>query len=1072
MGEVQFSYRPPVFTSLIKLVLVGLVTVLASCGGGGDGAAPLRTPTLLTQPADQSAKEGSSATFSVTADGSSPLSYQWSRSIDGIVFTAIDGATAAAYVTPSTAIADSGTRYRVAVSNAAGSIVSSAATLLVTQVMVAPSVTVQPADQVVIAPAIATFHVTATGTALSYQWQFSSGAGVTFAPIPGAANSPTLTLSSTVAAQDGFRYRVLVSNALSSVLSNSALLTVHPTPAAPTITTQPAAQTIVAGQAASFSIVAAGTPAPTIQWQLNGSNLGEGSQTSRPCSGATANGSTGATLTLTAVPLSCSGATFSAIASNGVAPDATSLGAVLTVNPAPAAPSVTLQPATATVTPPAVATFTAAANGVPTPTVQWQQSLDGGATWANITGAVSASYTTPATQLGDDGKQFRAVFSNASGSATTSAATLRVLPPPPGVSLLVGDIGGSGNFDGAGNAARFNSPAGITVDVAGNTYVADAGSNLIRKITVAGVVSTVAGSGNFDYADGNGRNAAFFAPQGIAIDSAGILYVADTQNSVIRKIAPDGSVSTLAGLAGTVGSGDGLGAAARFNMPQGIAVDPTGTIYVADTGNRTVRMITAGGMVSTLVTGASRLALAAPTGLTVDGAGVVYVADSGLTSIQVVSPSGSVSPLSATMVGSGGAITPATFNHPFGIAMDAAGALYVADTRNDAIRKIAPGGLTTVLAGTMTVRGNADGIGAAALFYAPRGVAIDSGGVVHVADTSNHTVRTIDATGRVTTTAGLTENAGAVDGSAMSARFAPIRGFAIDPGGNIFVSDSKNFTVRKVTPAGVVSTFAGSPGVSGVGDSSDDGIGSGARFAYGTPSSIAADSLGNLYVDSVSTIRKITPTAAVSGFVGSNAGFGTTDGTGSQALFTSINGLATDAAGNVYVADYGAIRKVSPAGVVTTLAGVGDQSGNVDGTGAAARFFSLSSLVVDPSGIVYAVDALNYTIRKVTPAGVVTTLAGSGSGGVSADGIGSAAQFASPLAITSDGAGNLYVADGCAIRKVTTTGVVSTVLGVAGECGIRLGSDARIYASFALAVLGPKRLLIASHDALLVANLP
>jgi sugar lactone lactonase YvrE len=738
------------------------------------------------------------------------------------------------------------------------------------------------------------------------------------------------------------------------------------------------------------------------------------------------------------------------------------------VPPVGVAPSISVQPADATVLAPATATFAVAASGVPTPTVQWQQSLDGGASWSDVSGAVAASYTTPVTRVTDNGQQLRAVFTNASGSATTSAATLSV--GPAGLSLLAGDLGGRGNLDGAASQARFNSPTGVAVDAAGNVYVADAQNNVVRKVSAAGVVSTLAGSGNFAYADGKGRSASFFLPQGIAVDANGVLYVADTQNSVIRKIATDGTVSTLAGLAGSTGSADGAGDTARFNLPRGIAVDAAGIVYVADTGNRTIRKVGAGGTVSTLVGSGSPFV--APAALTVDSAGVVYVADSGLSSIELVSTGGVVSALTATAVDSGGAVGPAVFNQPSGIAIDPAGAVYVADTLNRTIRKIAPGGVTTILAGTTGVRGNADGAGSAALWYAPRGVAIDAAGVLHVADTSNQTIRAIDALGTVTTVAGATENTGAVDGGAAVARFDPIMGLALDAAGNAFVADGTNFTVRRVSMAGDVSTFAGSPGLNGIGDSSDDGTGSAARFGFGSPSFIAADPFGNLYVNDGERVRKISSAAAVGEFAGSDASFGTADGTGSQALFTNINGLATDVSGNVYVADYGAIRKISPSGVVTTLAGAVDQTGNVDATGNAARFFALGGLVVDPSGIVYAVDTLNYSIRKVTPDGVVTTLAGAGFVGTSVDGTGSSARFVGPQAITSDGRGNLYVADGCAIRKVTTTGMVSTVLGVAGQCGIQLGSDARLYDSFALTMLGPKRLLIASHDALLVANLP
>ena len=218
--------------------------------------------------------------------------------------------------------------------------------------------------------------------------------------------------------------RVQVSNAAGTVTSNAALLTVNAAPSAPAFTTQPLSQSIVAGASVSFVVAVTGNPTPALQWRLGGANLADGALSSGACAGAVVAGATSRTLVLSAVPIGCSGAVFSVVASNGVSPDATSNGATLTVNAAAAAPSVNGaagrplgRGAGAT------ATFTAAASGSPTPTVQWQQSIDAGATWASVTGATSTSYTTPATVLADSGKRFRAMFTNASGSVNSNAAT-------------------------------------------------------------------------------------------------------------------------------------------------------------------------------------------------------------------------------------------------------------------------------------------------------------------------------------------------------------------------------------------------------------------------------------------------------------------------------------------------------------------------------------------------------------------------------------------------------------------------------------------------------------------------
>ncbi len=449
------------------LLIVALVTsLLAACGGSDEGSP--QVPTLLTQPVDQSVVEGGTATFAVNADGAAPLSYQWASSSDATTYAPIAGAGAASYSTGATSLAQNGMHYRVTVSNAVGSVTSSAVRLTVTQVVVAPAITVQPADQAVVAPATATFHVTATGTALSYQWQVSTDGGASFAGL-GAPDSPTLSVSNTFAAQDGARYRVVVGNSAGNATSAAALLSVSPTPAAPMFTTQPASQTIVLGQAVDFTVAVAATPVATMQWNVGGFSVLNGAIASGPCTGATAAGATTTTLTLTAAPLSCSGALVVAVASNGVMPDAVSMSATLTVNPLPVAPTITAQPLDVSAVAPATASFTAAAGGVPSPTVQWQLSSDGGVTWANITGATSAGYTTPATTIGDNGARFRAVFSNASGTAISNAATLTV------TSASTVGIGPAGGTVTGPNGAQAIIPAGALstfVDIAiANTSV-------------------------------------------------------------------------------------------------------------------------------------------------------------------------------------------------------------------------------------------------------------------------------------------------------------------------------------------------------------------------------------------------------------------------------------------------------------------------------------------------------------------------------------------------------------------------------------------------------------------------
>ncbi len=656
------------------------------------------------------------------------------------------------------------------------------------------------------------------------------------------------------------------------------------------------------------------------------------------------------------------------------------------------------------------------------------------------------------------------------GSSTTSP----VIPNPvtPTLELFAGNMGGAGSNDGTLATAHFGSPSGVATDSAGNVYVADSGNNTIRKITPAGVVSTLAGTpGVQGSADGSGAAASFKYPTGVATDSAGNVYVADLGNNTIRKITPTGVVSTLAGTPGIFGSADGTGASASFYFPTGVATDSAGNVYVADSGNNTIRKITLAGVVTTLAgtpgiygsadgTGAAA-SFAAPSGIATDSAGNVYVADTGNYTIRKITPAGLVSTLAGTpgVQGSAdGTGAAASFYSPNSIATDSVGNVYVADTFNNTIRKISPAGVVNTLAGTPGIFGSADGTGASASFYYPTGVATDSAGNVYVADSGNNTIRKITLAGVVSTLAGTPAIFGSADGTGAAASFIGPAGVATDRAGNVYVADSGNNTIRKITPAGVVSTLAGTPGIYG----SADGIGAAASFHY--PAGVATDNAGNVYVadSGNNTIRKISPTGVVSTLAGTPGVSGGTDGTGAAASFDSPTGVATDRVGNVYVANTGTIcggggfggippppcipqstiRKITPAGVVSTLAGTPGIYGSADGTGAAASFHYPAGVATDSAGNVYVADSLNNTIRKITPAGLVSTLAGAPGVTGSADGSGAAASFKYPTGVATDSAGNVYVADtgNNTIRKITPTGVVSTAVGVTGQFGFMPGA--------------------------------
>jgi len=609
-----------------------------------------------------------------------------------------------------------------------------------------------------------------------------------------------------------------------------------------------------------------------------------------------------------------------------------------------------------------------------------------------------------------DGVGTAARFNDPRGAAVDAAGNIfvadsnnhviRQITPAGIVSTFAGKAQSAGTANGTGTSAQFRNPRGLAIDGAGNLYVADAGNHAVRKITPAGVVTTFAGApGLPGSSDGQGSAARFQFPGGIAIDRNGNIFVADSFNFTIRKITPAGLVSTLAGSAGQAGTTDGNGAVARFQLPTGIAIDQAGDLLVADTNNHAIRKISPSGEVTTLAGSPGLPGYA-------DGSGPV-----------------------------------AQFNTPDGVALDGSGNLYVTDLNNYVIRKITPANIVTTFVGTHDQFGNLDGTGTAALFVFPSGIALDPAGNFYLTDRGNQNVRKVTSDGAVTTLAGLPVESGSNDGPNTTARFRNPEGIAVDQTGNLFVADSDNHTIRRISPAGNVTTFAGSAGQMGYAD----GSGPAARFAY--PENIAVDASGNIYVtDSLfDIIRKISPAGLVTTLAGSALQGGSADGFGSEARFSNPSGLGLDRNGNVYVADLQnhTIRRISPSGAVTTLAGSAGQAGSLDGVGAAARFKSPQGVAVDEAGNVYVADTGNLTIRAISPAGVVATIAGLPGINVGPiDGRGAAARFSYPKKLTVDGAGNLYVADDVLIRKVTSAGMVTTIAGSLGVVGNANGPGA------------------------------
>jgi sugar lactone lactonase YvrE len=399
--------------------------------------------------------------------------------------------------------------------------------------------------------------------------------------------------------------------------------------------------------------------------------------------------------------------------------------------------------------------FSVSVAGYPPPGYQWQRKPNGSSTWTTLTddnnyaGSASSSLTVNATDVVMSGDQFRCIAADKVGAVTSSPpATLTVSS-----GLLVTSLPAAGGLNGDGTNPLFYA---IATDVAGNIYVVDSYNGLVRKITSAGEVSTLAPS--------------FFGAQGVAVDAASNVYVTDKDNQVIKQIFPNGVVTNLAGLLETSGWSDGTNSGARFNNPWGIAVDSATNLYVGDSGNQTIRKLTRIGS-------SQNWAVTTIAGL----AGNPGSAD--------------------------GTNSDARFQNPAGMAVDSSGIVYVADSGNNTIRKLTPSGtnwLVTTIAGRAGQNQYRDGVGTNAFFYSPSGIAVDAGGNLYVADTSNQLVRKITPQGVVSTLAGSYFTANYADGFYTNAQFSFPYGVAVDSVGNIYVADTFNNTIRVGSLASVV----------------------------------------------------------------------------------------------------------------------------------------------------------------------------------------------------------------------------------------------------------------------------
>jgi len=680
--------------------------------------------------------------------------------------------------------------------------------------------------------------------------------------------------------------------------------------------------------------------------------------------------------------------------------------------------------------------------------------------------------------------------------AEKSGNVIRMVDGLGKIHTVAGVVAGYTNDGGPDTAAEFNNPTGLALDGSGNIYIADQGNNVVRKITTAGIISTVAGNHFAGY--GGDAGAATLAnltsPTGVAVDASGNLYIADAGNNCIRKVSsPSGIISTFAGT-GSIGFTNGsTGSApgdATFNHPTGVCVSGT-TVYVADQGNNVIRKIS-GGTVSTYSGNgapgwggeggsytAGGVMFNQPTGITLDGSGNMYIADAANYCVREISvTTGNIFTIAGNPLappgdaGDGGAAYPgATLTYPTGVAVDGVGNVFIADAGANRVREVVAGsGTIKGFAGVHGAVGyNGDGTSPTLLnLNAAFGLCFNSAGNLLIADTKDDRIRIIVnvPTPPYTINDMYTFAGNGVRGYGGLATWEDLYGptnVTVSGAGNMFIADRGNNVVRRVDPKGVMSTYAGT----GVWSYTGDGVIAGAtNTTYEYPVSVAfyngGGTAGLLFVGDANNhvVRMIDPATGTSVLYAGQPGVSGNSGDGGPATATGglgcelgyIGGIEVDQSnGDLYIVDQsnGVVRKASgtvPSHTMSTVAGTGIPGYLASGGPATSCMLTNPySIATDTFGgglTIFVADRDNHVIRKIDNNGIISVYAGTGFPGY-LDGVAATtAQLSSPDGVALDTLGNLYISDmgNNRIRKVTkSTGMINTIIG-SGTIGTVVGS--------------------------------
>ena len=637
-----------------------------------------------------------------------------------------------------------------------------------------------------------------------------------------------------------------------------------------------------------------------------------------------------------------------------------------------------------------------------------------------------------------------------------------------------GHPGFSGD-NGPASAAQLNQPYDVSLDTAGNLYIADYGNQRVRRVGTDGNITTVAGGGTTSGSSADGgaaTSAQLLGPRNIAVDTTGNLYISEFNGHRVRMVSTDGTITTIAGtgIAGYGGDG-GPASAAQLAFPAGLTFDPSGNLFIADTQNVRVRKIAAGsGLITSVI---NQISFGMPyiqfSGLATDTAGNLYIPESINAFIWKLTPSGTLTQVAGTAgsgayTGDGELAIDTALSAPVAVALDPSGDLYIAEARRVRCVTAATGIIATVAGNGIFGYGGDGGPALMAALNGPTGIVLNNG-VLYIADRNNQRVRQVSAAGNISTVAGAGLPSYSGDGlPAISAGLNAPTGLAVDPAGNLHIADTYNDRVRRVEPSGTIITFAGTGTDSGYGGEGDPAT----LVPLDAPQGVAADTAGDVYVADTNHDRVLQVDTA--------GNVHTVAGTGSPGALYGPTGLALDSAGNLYIADTQNHRIVmrTAASVTSVIAGTGTGGFSGDGGPATAAQLSYPSAVaVDSSGNLYIADTGNNRVRMVTTDGNIQTIAGTGDASYNGDN-GSAVSIAiySPSGLAVDSQGNVWVADtgNNRVRLLAATQTVITqpqliTVAVANAASLQPGplAPGEIFSIFGPGI-GPATAAIGSFD--------